>query len=187
MYNAERTDTYFDGELNKFIQVADNHARNEKTRLMHCPYNACKNLSVFSDPTIIRSHVLVSGFVQNYKIWKYHGETDAPPPMNNPLDEIIHDKEFDRMFYSYFDGGGDDDGDDDDDGVGRFQDDDVDGPMNGDSSGDELDDGDFLSQLLRHTETEVLVASARGLANFKMVRKSSKGNIYERSKGCPKH
>jgi hypothetical protein len=129
----------------------------------------------------------VSGFVQNYKIWKYHGETDAPPPMNNPLDEIIHDKEFDRMFYSYFDGGGDDDGDDDDDGVGRFQDDDVDGPMNGDSSGDELDDGDFLSQLLRHTETEVLVASARGLANFKMVRKSSKGNIYERSKGCPKH
>jgi hypothetical protein len=59
--------------------------------------------------------------------------------------------------------------------------------MDGDSSGDELDDGDFLSQLLRHTKAEVLVASARRLANFEMVRKSAEENIYERSKGCPKH
>ena len=60
-------------------------------------------------------------------------------------------------------GGGDDDGvDDDDDGVGGFQDDDVDGPMDADSSSDELDDGDFLSQLLHHTKAEVLVANARG-------------------------
>jgi hypothetical protein len=115
--------------------------------------------------------------------------------MNNTLDEIIQDEEFDRMFYSYFDGGGDDDGDDDDDddgvadddGVGEFQDDDVNRPMDGDSSGDELDDGDFLSQLLRHTKAEVLVASARGLANFETVRKSVEENIYERSKGCSKH
>ena len=34
--------------------------------------------------------------------------------------------------------------------------------INGDSSDDELDDGDFLSQLLRHTKAEVLVANARG-------------------------
>jgi hypothetical protein len=108
------------------------------------------------------------------------------------LDEFIQDEEFDRMFYSYFDGGGDDDVADDDDGVadddgvGGFQDDDVDGPMDGDSSSDELD-GDFLSQLLRHTEAEVLVAYARGLANFETVRKSAEKNIYERSKGCPKH
>jgi hypothetical protein len=89
MYNAKKTDAYFRGELNKFIQVAKNHARNENTRLMHCPCNACKNLSVFSDLTTIRSHVMVSGFVKDYKIWKYHGETDAPPSTNNPLDEII--------------------------------------------------------------------------------------------------
>jgi hypothetical protein len=104
---------------------------------MHCPCNACKNLRVSSDPTTIRSHVMVSDFVKDYKIWKYHGQTDAPPPTNNPLDEIIQDEEFDIMFHSYFDGGGDDDGDDDagvadDDGVGGFQDDGVDGPMDGD-------------------------------------------------------
>ena len=171
MYNAKETDAYFRGELNQFIQVAENHTKNEKTRLMHCPCNICKNLRVYSEPTTIRLHVIVSSFVKDYKIWKYLGETDAPPPMNNPLDEIMRDEEFGRKFHSYFDGGGDDDGigDDDrvvdDDGVGGFQDDDVDGPMDGDSSGDELDDSDFLDQLLRHTKVEVLVGSARGLAN----------------------
>ncbi|RLN40825.1 hypothetical protein C2845_PM01G45080 [Panicum miliaceum] len=161
MYNAKRTDAYFRRELNKFIQVTENHARNEKTRFMHCPCNACKNLRVFSNPTTIRSHVMVSDFVKDYMIWKKHGETDAPPPTNNPLDDIVQDEEFHEMFHSYYDGGGDDGVGDDEDGVGGFQDDDVDGPMDGDSSGDELDDGDFLNQFC-HTKVEVLVGSARG-------------------------
>ena len=38
-----------------------------------------------------------------------------------------------------------------------------------------------------HTKEEVLAASARGLPNFENVRKSAEENIYERSKGCPKH
>ena len=79
MYHAKRTDAYFRGELNKFIQVAENHARNEKTQLMHCPCNDCKNLRVFSDPTTIRSHVIVRGFVKDYTVWKKYGGTDAPP------------------------------------------------------------------------------------------------------------
>jgi hypothetical protein len=32
MYEARRTDDYFLRELNKFIQTAENHARNEKTQ-----------------------------------------------------------------------------------------------------------------------------------------------------------
>ena len=68
----------------------------------------------------------------------------------------------------------------DDDGVGRFRADDVDdGPIHGDRSDDELGDRNFLSQLLRHTKSEVLVASARGLANFETVRNSAKKNIYD--------
>jgi len=62
------------------------------------------------------------------------------------------------MIHSYFHG--DDDGvkdddvvdDDDDYGISGSRGDDVDCPMDGDSSDDELDDGDFLSQLLRHTK-----------------------------------
>ena len=66
--------------------------------------------------------------------------------------------------------------------------DDVDDrPIDSDSSEDELDNGDFLSQLLRHTKAEVLVASARGLANFKTVKKSAEELIYDCLKGCPKH
>jgi hypothetical protein len=43
----------------------------------------------------------------------------------------------------------------------------------------ELDDGDFMSQLLHHTKAELLVGSAKGLANFEMVKKSAEQNIYE--------
>ena len=61
---------------------------------------------------------MVSGFVKDYTIWKKHGETDAPPPMNKPLDEIIQGEEFDRMFDAYYDFNRGDDGVSVDDGVG---------------------------------------------------------------------
>jgi len=89
------------------------------------------------------------------------------------------------MFDGYVDS---DDGVGDDDGVGGFHCDDVvDGPINGGSREDELDDGDFPSQLLQHTKVEVLLASAKELSNFETVRKSAEENTYERSKGCSKH
>ena len=197
MYTVKRTYTYFCGELNKFIQVAENHARNEKTQLMRCPCFDCQNLRVFSNPTTIRLHMIVRGFVKDYMVWKQHGETDAPPPpANNPLSQIVEDDDFDRMVSSYFHDGRDDDGvsgshgddgDADDVGVSGSHGDDVVCPMDSDSSDDELDDGDFLGQLLRHTKAEVLIASVRGLANFETVKKSARELIYDRSKGCRKH
>jgi hypothetical protein len=121
--------------------------------------------------------VLVGGFVENYMIWTYHGEK-ASPPTENPLNEIIEDVEFDKLFDAYdnfCEGGGDDDG------VGRCYGDGVGkGPIDGGSnhgSADEFDDGDFLSQLLRQTKVELLVGSAKGLANFKTVKKLV-GKIY---------
>ena len=83
--------------------------------------------------------MLVGSFVDNYMIWSHHGER-APPPTENPFDEIIKDVEFDRLFddYDHFcEGVGDDDGD----GVGV-------GPIGSgtdDGSDDKLDDDDFLS------------------------------------------
>ena len=74
MYKAQRTDAYFRGQLDKFIQVAKNHARIEKTPLIHCPCRPCKIMRVFNDTTKIRLHVLVGGFVEDYMIWTYHGE-----------------------------------------------------------------------------------------------------------------
>jgi hypothetical protein len=114
-------------------------------------------------------------------IWTYHGEK-APPPTENTLDEIIEDVKFDRLFDAY-DEFCADVRNDDGDGVSK-------GPIDGgsdDGSDDELDDGDFLSQLLRHTKAELLVGTAKGLANFEMLKKSAEENINEQSKGCPKH
>src|SRR6185437_5630567 len=114
------------------------------------PCNDCKNLRVFNDSTTIRSHVMVRDFVKNYTIWKKYGEMDAPPQADNPLDQIVQDKDFNRMVHSYFYGGRDDDGVDDNDDVGAddgdigvSHGDDVDCPMDGDSSDDEFDDGGF--------------------------------------------
>ena len=161
---------YFRGELDKFIKVAENHARKEKTSLIHCPCRVCGNLKVFSDPTTIRTHVIVSGFVKNYMIWKKLGDMDVLPPTNNPLDEIIEGDEFGRMFDAYCDFDRDDDGVNVDNGACGFYSDGVDDrPIDSDSSEDELDDRDFLSQLLRHTREVVLAASARGLPDFENV------------------
>jgi hypothetical protein len=152
MYKASRTDVYFHGELDKFIQAAENHARNKKTH----------------DTTTIRSHVLVGVFVENYMIWTYHGEKG--PPLIENTDEMIEDVEFDRLFDTYDEfcaNVGDDDGD----GVGK-------GPIDGgsdDGSDDELDDSDFLSQLLRHTKAELLVGTTKGLAKFETVKKINGG------------
>jgi hypothetical protein len=84
------------------------------------------------------------------------------------------------MFDAYdgFDVGGGND-----DGVDGFHGDGVDeGPINGDSSDDEFNDGDFLSQLLRHTKAKLLIGSAKGLANFETV-KISRGKCIEAIKG----
>ena len=70
MYNVNRMDAYFRGELDKFIKVTENHTRKENTLLIHCPCRVFGNLKVFRDPTTIRSHVIVSGFVKDYMIWK---------------------------------------------------------------------------------------------------------------------
>ena len=51
--------------------------------------------------------------------------------------------------------------------------------LDSDNDCDELDDGDFLSQLLRHTKAELLVGSAKGIENFETVKKSAEENIYE--------
>uniref|UniRef100_K3Y1W2 Transposase-associated domain-containing protein n=1 Tax=Setaria italica TaxID=4555 RepID=K3Y1W2_SETIT len=170
MYQARRMDGYFRGELNKFIKVAKNNAMVNKTKMVACPCKTC--------------------FVEDYMICTYHGEK---APSQDPLEEIMEDVEFDRMFDAYdsFDEGGGDDG-----GGGSDGDDGVDEGDNGggdeiddyDSSGnDEIDDNDFLSQLLHQTKAELLVGSAKGLANFDTVKKSAEENMYERSKGCPKH
>uniref|UniRef100_K3Y398 DUF4218 domain-containing protein n=1 Tax=Setaria italica TaxID=4555 RepID=K3Y398_SETIT len=90
--------------------------------------------------------------------------------------------------YDSLDEGGSDDDGGGSDGVDEGGDGGGDDNRSYDSSGnDELDDRDFLNQLLRHTKAELLVGSAKGLANFETVTKSAEENVYKHSKECPKH
>jgi hypothetical protein len=63
--------------------------------------------------------MLAGAFVENYTLWTYHGEK-APPPTENPLDEIIQDAEFNRLFDTY--DNFDDADSDDEDGCGGYGD-----------------------------------------------------------------
>ena len=66
-----------------------------------------QNMRVFSYTTIVRSHVLISGFVDNYMIWNKHGKEEQPQ-RENSLDEIMQDPEFNILFDDFNDAGGDD-------------------------------------------------------------------------------
>jgi hypothetical protein len=132
-------------------------------------------------------------------IWASHTEennNNAPPHPLNLIDAIMHNSDFGAIFddanssgkgsgndwsrlpwcYGVNDIGVDDGGDggDDNDGYDRSQD-------------DELDDSDYLTQLLCNTKEEILVGSAKGLEKFKIVKKEAEENVYPHSKGCPKH
>ena len=115
--------------------------------------------------------MLISGFLDNYMIWNKHGEEEQPQ-RENSIDEIMQEPEFNILFDAF------DDAVCEDEGVGGGHFDGVDGSpidLGNDNDSDELDDGDFLSQLLRHTKAELLVGSAKGLENFEMVKKISRG------------
>ena len=107
MYKARRTDAYFCGEVDKFIQAAENHVKIEKTQMIHCRCRTCKNMRVFTYTTIIRSHVLICSFVNNYMIWNKYGEEEQPQ-RENLFDEIMQDLEFNILFDDFDTVGSDD-------------------------------------------------------------------------------
>ena len=98
MYKARMTDAYFCAEVDKFIQAAENHARIEMAQMIHCQCRTCENMRVFSDTAIIRSHVLISSFVDNYMIWNKYGEEEQPQ-RENSIDEIMQEPEFNTLIY----------------------------------------------------------------------------------------
>ena len=90
MYNAKRADDYLRGEINKFINVAENHARNKKTQIIHCPCKVCNNLRVITNSTIIKSHVLVSSFLKTRVSGSVPRERISVHDRGNPQSKIIN-------------------------------------------------------------------------------------------------
>jgi hypothetical protein len=75
MYCLPRHSHAFADEVDKFIAVAVNHARQSGTnRSIICPCKDCKNQMATYDEEDIRSHLVRRGFVPDYTVWVHHGE-----------------------------------------------------------------------------------------------------------------
>ena len=77
IYGSLRLKAGFREEVDKFIEVAKKHATTltENKDIIICLCKDCKNCMAWTDVTIIRSHLIMRGFVEDYIVWIRHGET----------------------------------------------------------------------------------------------------------------
>ena len=71
MYGSLRFKIGFREEVDKFIETAKNHATTltENKDTIICPYKDCKNRMTWIDVTIIGSHLIMRGFIEDYIVW----------------------------------------------------------------------------------------------------------------------
>ena len=91
MYGSLRFKTGFREEVDKFIEAAKKHATTltENKDTIICPYEDCKNRMAWTDVTIIISHLIIRGFIEDYTVWIHHGKT----VIVNDKDEEEYDDE----------------------------------------------------------------------------------------------
>ena len=96
MYSSLRFKAVFREEVDKFIEAAEKHATTliENKDTIICPFKDCKNHMSWTDVTIIRSHLIMRGFVENYTVWIHHGETVI---VNDEDDEEYDDETLKSM------------------------------------------------------------------------------------------
>ena len=91
MYGSLRFKAGFREEVDKFIEAAKKHAMTlkENKDTIICPCKDCKNRMVWIDVTIIRSYLIMQGFIEDYTVWIHHGET----VIVNDEDKEVYDDE----------------------------------------------------------------------------------------------
>ena len=139
----------------------------------------------WTDVTIIRSHLIMRGFVEDYIVWIHHGEMVI---VNNEDEEEYDDKTIEslpqysaeldaRMDFEFGnEQGGDAGGWDGNDEAGANND-----------GGSHVGDEDDLEDMIRALGLEILLNSPKGLENLKRVTKASKETMYGVEKGCSTH
>jgi hypothetical protein len=108
MYESGDVLAHFKG-VSIFLEVAAQHTTSEKGEAIYCPCKVCNNnmIYMYKDCEIIREHLVRSGFMDNYFIWRKHGETQPR------TESILEEREEENMntdhVYSHHDDGGDQD------------------------------------------------------------------------------
>ena len=79
----------FREEVDKFIEAAEKHATTlrENKDIIIYPCKDCKNLMAWTDMSIIREHLIVRRFVEDYTVRIYHGETTVVDNDDNDEDD----------------------------------------------------------------------------------------------------
>ena len=97
MYGSLRWKPCFHEEVDKFIEAAKKHAMTlkENKDTIICPYKDCKNYMAWIDVTIIRSYLIMRGFVEDYAVWIYHCETVV---VNDEDEDEYDDETLEYMF-----------------------------------------------------------------------------------------
>ena len=77
MYKIPRADNdlTFLRHVTKFVAVAKKHPTILGREGTICRCSRCKNNLVYED-SVVKSHLIHYGFVENYTIWKFHDEVD---------------------------------------------------------------------------------------------------------------
>jgi hypothetical protein len=121
---------------------------------------------VWEDINGIKMQLIKCGFVKGYKTWSHHGQAEST--FNN------------ADIGTRYDEVGDEDANENDNvmmddafGCEDQNDDQIDAPQV-----DEECDVD-MEEMLCHIEPEVLLGSAKGLENFKTLKKAGKDHMYE--------
>jgi hypothetical protein len=74
MYLKNHTcDEYLEG-LKYFLAVAEADMRNGHQSSMLCPCVDCKNEKQYSNSFSIHAHLILRGFMDDYRCWNKHGE-----------------------------------------------------------------------------------------------------------------
>jgi hypothetical protein len=61
--------------VKKFIAAAKRHRLSLGRERTYCPCSICKN-NLLHEDGVVQSHLIRHGFIENYTIWKFHGEGD---------------------------------------------------------------------------------------------------------------
>ncbi|KAL6659456.1 hypothetical protein ACP70R_003496 [Stipagrostis hirtigluma subsp. patula] len=158
MYDVPRPDISYIIEVGKFIEAAKKHNFGRGEKKIWCLCLDCNNQKIWVDPEIMNSHLIMHGFVKNYKVWSCHGESMETTS--------VETREQGSVTFEQ---------------VG----DDINPLMTDAAHEDEDDDiGLTLEEMLRYAEPELINVLARGLDNYETLQKASKDLLYEESEGC---
>ena len=60
----------------KFVAAAKKHHLSLGRERIICPCSRCQN-NLLHEDSMVKSHMIRYGFVDNYTVWKFHGEVDS--------------------------------------------------------------------------------------------------------------